>query len=83
MYLPWQVAAGNQADLSQGVVVTVEDGIAASTVQDLIRRGHNIKVVSGAARQSFGRGQIIRAHPESGAWWAGSDPRADGCAIGW
>ena len=42
----FQVTAGNQADLSKGVVVTVEDGVADSTVQDLIARGHNIKVTT-------------------------------------
>ena len=33
--------------------------------------------------EGIGRGQIIRKHPVSGVWWAGSDPRADGCAVGW
>jgi hypothetical protein len=45
---------------------------------DLFR--HNVSVVSGSARQSFGRGQIIRRHPKYETYWAGSDPRADGCA---
>jgi len=29
----------------------------------------------------FGRGQII-ARDERGVLWGGSDPRGDGCAIG-
>eukprot|EP01046_Picozoa_sp_COSAG06_P059574 COSAG06_NODE_12368_length_1390_cov_1.370256_1_plen_310_part_00 len=77
----FQVAAGNQSDLSKGVVVTVEESVPESTVQDLINRGHNISVISGSARQSFGRGQIIRRHPDYETYWAGSDPRADGCAA--
>jgi len=39
-------------------------------------------VVSGYNRATFGRGQIIRRDPQSGVLWAGSDPRADGCAMG-
>jgi hypothetical protein len=50
-----QVAVDNQSSLEKGVLVTVEDSIPASTVQDLIRRGHNVSVLSGTARQSFGR----------------------------
>ena len=37
--------------------------------------------VAGYARSAFGRGQIIRRDP-TGVLWGGSDPRADGCAIG-
>jgi gamma-glutamyltranspeptidase/glutathione hydrolase len=37
--------------------------------------------VSGMGRSLFGRGQIIRRDPQSGVMWAGSDPRADGCAM--
>jgi gamma-glutamyltranspeptidase/glutathione hydrolase len=38
--------------------------------------------VSGYARGLFGRGQIILREVESGVLWGGSDPRADGCAMG-
>lgn len=31
----------------------------------------------------FGGGQVIAVDPETGALWGGSDPRKDGCAVGW
>jgi gamma-glutamyltranspeptidase/glutathione hydrolase len=42
-------------------------------------RGHQVVIQSNP--RSFGRGQIIRRLP-SGAYVAGSEPRADGCAVG-
>lgn len=31
----------------------------------------------------FGGGQVIAVDAETGALWGGSDPRKDGCAVGW
>ena len=31
----------------------------------------------------FGGGQIIMVHPETGVLMGGSDPRKDGCAVGY
>jgi gamma-glutamyltranspeptidase/glutathione hydrolase len=39
--------------------------------------------MAGADRIGFGGGQIILRDPESGVLIAGSDPRKDGCAVGW
>ena len=75
--------APNGEGVGRGVLVALEDGIADDVVAALKGKGHNIKLLQGAQRSTFGRGQIIRVHPKSGVWWAGSDPRADGCAIGW
>jgi len=47
----------------------------------LAGKGHPVSRVSGVERSLFGRGQIIRRDPASGVLWAGSDPRADGCAM--
>ena len=45
--------------------------------------GHNIKhSVKGYDREVFGRAQIITRDRKSGILQAGSDGRADGCAIG-
>jgi gamma-glutamyltranspeptidase/glutathione hydrolase len=63
-------------------VVSLEDGIPPKVVDDLKAMGHPlVPNVSGYLRELFGRGQIIRLE-ENGALWAGSDGRADGCAVG-
>jgi gamma-glutamyltranspeptidase/glutathione hydrolase len=64
-------------------LLNLEEGIGEEVVAKLREMGHPIKaVVSGYNRATFGRGQIIRRDPQSGVLWAGSDPRADGCAMG-
>eukprot|EP00300_Choanocystis_sp_HF-7_P005561 c14149_g1_i1.p1 GENE.c14149_g1_i1~~c14149_g1_i1.p1 ORF type:complete len:284 (+),score=50.92 c14149_g1_i1:1050-1901(+) len=66
--------------------IGIEEGVAPQHIDYLKRLGHNVKEVSGYDRALFGRGQIIRkiSNPESGdVLWAGSDPRADGCALGY
>ena len=55
----------------------------ASELSALAARGHALTVTSGQARAVFGRGQVIVRDAESGVLWGGSDPRADGCAMGW
>ncbi|CAM6002628.1 unnamed protein product [Sphagnum balticum] len=44
-------------------------------------RGHTVRLVEGGARTLYGRAQIIVRDAASGVCMAGSDPRADGCAI--
>lgn len=69
-------------DGTAGGEVALEDGIPLQVMAELARMGHKVVPTVGHARAIFGRGQIIRKHPESGTWWAGSDPRADGLALG-
>ncbi|MBL8058090.1 MAG: gamma-glutamyltransferase family protein [Anaerolineales bacterium] len=65
-----------------GGTVLLEAGLPAELVEDLRRRGHPLRAeIGGYARAAFGRGQIIRRDPD-GVLWGGSDPRADGCAMG-
>jgi gamma-glutamyltranspeptidase/glutathione hydrolase len=62
--------------------VALEEGIPAETMQALAGRGHVVKPTTGHERATFGRGQVILRDPESGVLWGGSDPRADGQAMG-
>ncbi len=60
----------------------LETGIPAQVASVLAQQGHFlIPDVTGSLRNKFGLGQIIRRDP-SGVLWGGSDPRIDGCAMG-
>ncbi|XP_025900910.1 uncharacterized protein LOC112952299 isoform X1 [Nothoprocta perdicaria] len=76
--------------------LSLEDGISQAVAEDLRARGHWSQwPISGHHRSLFGRGQVIT----KGDWWqsggslssrhlqnvlwAGSDPRGDGCAVGY
>jgi gamma-glutamyltranspeptidase / glutathione hydrolase len=61
--------------------VALEEGIPVSVVSDLEKMGHPVYQVSGYDRSVFGRGQVILRDEATGVLWAGSDPRADGCAM--
>ncbi|XP_028260440.1 uncharacterized protein LOC114435096 [Parambassis ranga] len=76
--------------------VSLEEGIHQEVAEELRRRGHSVDwPVTGHNRSHFGRGQIItvgdwwnpsvtrQAARTSRVLWAGSDPRADGCAQGY
>ena len=65
-----------------GGAVQLEAGLPPELSAGLAALGHTVVPgVSGHARALFGRGQIIRRDP-GGVLWGGSDPRADGCAMG-
>ncbi|XP_075720098.1 glutathione hydrolase-like YwrD proenzyme [Rhinoderma darwinii] len=72
----------------------LEDGFPGSVAEDLKARGHLVHwPITGHDRKLFGRGQIITKgdwwrsskifSDTSKVWWAGSDPRGDGCAMGY
>jgi gamma-glutamyltranspeptidase/glutathione hydrolase len=61
--------------------VALEEGIPAATISNLEKMGHPVYAVSGYDRSIFGRGQVILRDAETGVLVAGSDPRADGCAM--
>eukprot|EP00041_Stephanoeca_diplocostata_P012880 m.217381 g.217381 ORF g.217381 m.217381 type:complete len:557 (+) comp19125_c0_seq1:156-1826(+) len=73
-----------------GGSVHLEEGVLQETVDTLRQMGHDIShesPVCGFARSVFGRGQIINRIADPAAtrghvFVAGSDPRADGCALG-
>ena len=61
--------------------VALEEGIPSEAVERLRSMGHPVRSVSGMGRAIFGRGQVILRDPQTGVLQAGSDPRADGCAM--
>lgn len=67
---------------TSGGSVALEEGIPLEVMAALSRMGHAVSPRAGAYRGGFGRGQIIVRNSESGVLCAGSDPRADGMAIG-
>ncbi len=70
-------------DGRSGGKVYLEDAIPVETMSKLAEMGHEVVPCSGWRRGVFGRGQVILRDPETGVLTGGSDPRADGCAIGW
>jgi gamma-glutamyltranspeptidase/glutathione hydrolase len=61
--------------------VALEEGIPSAVSAGLEKMGHPVYSVSGFDRSLFGRGQVILRDAETGVLVAGSDPRADGCAM--
>ena len=68
-------------DGTAGGLVALEDGIPGTVIEELDRRGHLVRKVTGWERALFGRGQVILRDQKTGVLTGGSDPRADGCAI--
>ena len=67
----WQVGTGRKVYLEYGVPQFIAEGLQAM--------GHDVEIKTEGGL--FGRGQIIWRLP-SGSLIAGSDMRADGCALG-
>jgi gamma-glutamyltranspeptidase/glutathione hydrolase len=66
--------------LGEGLEVAVEPGTDERLLAALMDRGH--QPVVAPDRLGFGRGQII-VRLEDGVYAAGSEPRADGTAVGY
>lgn len=64
-------------------LVRLEDGISELVARELAIKGHDVNIVSGHAREVFGRGQCIQNITQKGklAWAGGSDLRGDGAAV--
>jgi gamma-glutamyltranspeptidase/glutathione hydrolase len=70
-----------RVDERGGPRVAVETGVPIKTRKGLEALGHEVRPETTFA-PGFGGGQIIALDLESGALWGGSDPRKDGCAMG-
>ena len=66
-----------------GDTTLIEEGLSPDVIGGLQGLGHRLNLISGHARVGMGGGQVIRRNPETGVLWAGSEPRKDGCAIGY
>jgi gamma-glutamyltranspeptidase/glutathione hydrolase len=74
----WYWHAGRDVRVESGLVAT-DEGRAA--VAGLRRRGHDVMAAGEAG--GFGYGQAIWRLPDGAGYVAGSEPRADGCALGY
>jgi gamma-glutamyltranspeptidase/glutathione hydrolase len=63
----------------EGETTLVERGMSAATVEGLRQRGHKVEV----AAAPWGGAQAIRIDWERGVLIGGSEPRKDGCALGY
>ena len=74
-----QAAIDHPRMFYEGEATLVERGIPAATVAGLKARGHDVK----PRDAPWGGGQAIVIDWERGALIGGSDPRKDGCALGY
>ncbi|GKZ01237.1 hypothetical protein MPSEU_001074700 [Mayamaea pseudoterrestris] len=71
------------SDGTHNGVALMEEGFEEAMIRDLQVRGHLVQAkITGHDRSVFGRAQIIKRDRRNGVLWAGSDGRADGCAMG-
>ncbi|MBV7330788.1 gamma-glutamyltransferase family protein [Chloroflexi bacterium TSY] len=81
----WRIDAGQMGVGAEepGGLVHIEEGWSFETMAELTKRGHRLAPASGFGRGAFGGGQIIQRRSDTGVLIGGSDPRKDGCALGW
>jgi gamma-glutamyltranspeptidase/glutathione hydrolase len=81
----WRIGAEDAASTAPdpGGPLLVEEDLGHEVLEALVMRGHRLRKVSGFDRIGMGGGQVILRDPESGVLTGGSDPRKDGCALGY
>ena len=70
-----------RVDEKGGLQVAIETGVPLKTRKALAAMGHNVRPET-TLGTGFGGGQVIAIDPETGVLWGGSEPRKDGCAVG-
>ncbi len=79
---PQQALDAPRFSVRLGEGVAIENTVSPEVIRDLSKRGHPI-LVAEPHGILFGSGQIIKRDAETGVLTGGSEPRADGFAIGW
>ncbi len=79
---PQQALDAPRFSIRLGEGVAIENRSSAEVINDLAARGHRMLVMPPHGGL-FGSGQIITRDPGTGVLTGGSEPRADGHAIGW
>ncbi len=70
-----------RVDERGGPRVAIETGVPLKTRRALAAMGHDVRPET-TFSPGFGGGQAIVVDPETDVLWGGSDPRKDGCAVG-
>jgi gamma-glutamyltranspeptidase / glutathione hydrolase len=71
-----------RVDERGGPRVAVETAVPLKTRKALASLGHQVAPET-TFDPGFGGGQVIAVDGATGVLWGGSDPRKDGCAVGW
>ena len=79
---PQQALDAPRFSVRVGQGIAIENTVSAEVVRDLSSRGHRM-MVGEPHGILFGSGQIITRDPATGVLTGGSEPRADGFAVGW
>jgi gamma-glutamyltranspeptidase/glutathione hydrolase len=70
-----------RVDERGGPRVAIETGVPLATRKVLAAMGHDVQSETTLA-PGFGNGEVIAVDPKTGVLCGGSDPRKDGCAVG-